>query len=65
MNTQNSNASFSNLTRPLIEEEVINSLEEDWHVTEASENPNVLVALTDQQRWDTVGAYGSPMDLTP
>jgi arylsulfatase A-like enzyme len=34
-------------------------------VTEASENPNVLVVLTDQQRWDTVGAYGSPMDLTP
>jgi uncharacterized sulfatase len=27
--------------------------------------PNVLVVLTDQQRWDTVGAYGSPMDLTP
>lgn len=29
------------------------------------ERPNVLVVLTDQQRWDTVGAYGSPMDLTP
>ncbi|WP_129112735.1 sulfatase-like hydrolase/transferase [Halegenticoccus tardaugens] len=27
--------------------------------------PNVLLVLTDQQRWDTVGAYGSPMDLTP
>ena len=27
---------------------------------------NVLVLFTDQQRWDTVGAYGdSPMDLTP
>lgn len=21
--------------------------------------------MTDQRRWDTVGAYGSPMDLTP
>ncbi|WP_101294240.1 sulfatase-like hydrolase/transferase [Halegenticoccus soli] len=27
--------------------------------------PNVLIVLTDQQRWDTVGAYGCPMDLTP
>ena len=27
---------------------------------------NVVVLFTDQQRWDTVGAYGaSPMDLTP
>ncbi|MFB6119651.1 MAG: sulfatase-like hydrolase/transferase [Halobacteriaceae archaeon] len=30
-----------------------------------SDRPNVLVVLTDQQRWDTVGAYGNPMDLTP
>ena len=29
------------------------------------ERPNVLVVFTDQQRWDTVGAYGSPLDLTP
>lgn len=28
-------------------------------------HPNVLVVLTDQQRWDTVGVYGSPMNLTP
>jgi len=28
-------------------------------------HPNVLVVLTDQQRWDTVGAYGSPRGLTP
>jgi len=28
-------------------------------------SPNVLVVFTDQQRWDTVGAYGSPMELTP
>jgi len=27
--------------------------------------PNLLVILTDQQRWDTVGDYGSPMGLTP
>jgi len=30
-----------------------------------ADSPNVLVVLTDQQRWDTVGAYGAPMDLTP
>jgi arylsulfatase A-like enzyme len=27
--------------------------------------PDVLVILTDQQRWDTVGAYGSPLEATP
>lgn len=27
--------------------------------------PNVIVYFTDQQRWDSVGAYGCPMDLTP
>ena len=27
--------------------------------------PNVLVFLTDQQRWDSIGAYGNPMGLTP
>ncbi len=26
---------------------------------------SVLVFFTDQQRWDTVGVYGSPMNLTP
>jgi len=31
----------------------------------SADAPNVLVVLTDQQRWDTVGAYDSPMDLTP
>ncbi len=30
-----------------------------------AERPNVIVFFTDQQRWDTVGVYGSPMDLTP
>jgi arylsulfatase A-like enzyme len=29
------------------------------------ERPNVVVFFTDQQRWDSVGAYGSPMALTP
>ena len=33
--------------------------------TSSGDRPNVLVVLTDQQRHDTVGAYGSPMDLTP
>ena len=27
--------------------------------------PNVLVFFTDQQRWDTCGCYGNPLDLTP
>jgi len=29
------------------------------------DNPNVLVVFTDQQRWDTAGCYGGPMELTP
>lgn len=33
--------------------------------TSPDDRPNVLVVLTDQQRHDTVGAYGSPMELTP
>ena len=27
--------------------------------------PNVLVFFTDQQRWDSVGRHGNPLDLTP
>lgn len=27
--------------------------------------PNVVVVLTDQQRWDTTGMHGNPLDLTP
>lgn len=27
--------------------------------------PNVIVFFTDQQRWDTTGVHGSPLDLTP
>ncbi|GAF86391.1 unnamed protein product [marine sediment metagenome] len=30
-----------------------------------SRRANVLVILTDQQRWDTTGAHGNPLDLTP
>jgi arylsulfatase A-like enzyme len=29
------------------------------------ERPNVIVFLTDQQRWDTTGVHGNPLDLTP
>lgn len=27
--------------------------------------PNLVLFFTDQQRWDTIGAYGSPLGLTP
>ena len=27
--------------------------------------PNVVVFFTDQQRWDTTGLHGNPMELTP
>jgi choline-sulfatase len=27
--------------------------------------PNVLVFFTDQQRWDSLGVHGNPLDLTP
>jgi arylsulfatase A-like enzyme len=30
-----------------------------------SEKPNVIVFFTDQQRWDTMGLHGNPMNLTP
>ena len=30
-----------------------------------SERPNVVVFFTDQQRWDTAGIHGNPLDLTP
>lgn len=29
------------------------------------EHRNVVVFLTDQQRWDTTGLHGNPLDLTP
>jgi arylsulfatase A-like enzyme len=30
-----------------------------------SDRPNVIVFFTDQQRWDTTGLHGNPLDLTP
>lgn len=30
-----------------------------------AERPNVIVFFTDQQRWDTSGLHGNPMDLMP
>lgn len=30
-----------------------------------SRKPNVIVFFTDQQRWDTSGLHGNPLDLTP
>jgi len=29
------------------------------------EQPNILIVFTDQQRWDTVGCYGQPLNTTP
>jgi len=31
----------------------------------AKRRPNVVVFFTDQQRWDTTGLHGNPLDLTP
>ena len=31
----------------------------------AQPRPNVIVFFTDQQRWDTTGVHGNPLDLTP
>lgn len=30
-----------------------------------TDHPNVIVFFTDQQRWDTAGVHGNPLDLTP
>lgn len=30
-----------------------------------SSRPNIVVFFTDQQRWDTTGVHGNPLDLTP
>jgi arylsulfatase A-like enzyme len=38
----------------------------DAHMSEIrTDRPNVIVFFTDQQRWDTTGAHGNPLDLTP
>jgi len=31
----------------------------------AKRQPNILFFFTDQQRWDTCGCYGQPLDITP
>lgn len=31
----------------------------------AGDRPNVVVFFTDQQRWDSTGVHGNPLDLTP
>lgn len=31
----------------------------------SSDRPNVVVFLTDQQRWDSMGLHGNPLELTP
>jgi len=31
----------------------------------SSSRPNVLVLLTDQQRWDCAGLHGNPLELMP
>lgn len=31
----------------------------------APDKPNVIVFFTDQQRWDSTGVHGNPLDLTP
>ena len=33
--------------------------------TKRTDHPNVIVFFTDQQRWDTTGVHGNPIDLTP
>ncbi|MEE2658518.1 MAG: sulfatase-like hydrolase/transferase [Candidatus Latescibacterota bacterium] len=32
---------------------------------DAGRRPNVVVFFTDQQRWDTMGLHGNPLELTP
>lgn len=34
-------------------------------MTDTRKAPNVVVFFTDQQRWDTTGRHGNPLDLTP
>ncbi len=31
----------------------------------ATAQPNILFMFSDQQRWDTLGCYGQPLDVTP
>lgn len=36
-----------------------------FHFMNAPRSPNVIVLLTDQQRWDCSGLHGNPLDLMP
>ena len=31
----------------------------------STDRPNILLILTDQHRWDTLGCYGAPTCRTP
>ncbi|MHB0998579.1 MAG: sulfatase-like hydrolase/transferase [Armatimonadota bacterium] len=31
----------------------------------SSQQPNIIFVFSDQQRWDTLGCYGQPLDITP
>ena len=35
------------------------------NINTGKRSPNVIVFFTDQQRWDTAGMHGNPLDLTP
>lgn len=35
------------------------------NINTGQRSPNVIVFFTDQQRWDTAGMHGNPLDLTP
>jgi arylsulfatase A-like enzyme len=34
-------------------------------IKKTKDRPNVIVFFTDQQRWDTTGVHGNPLELTP
>ncbi|MEW6356726.1 MAG: sulfatase-like hydrolase/transferase [Planctomycetota bacterium] len=34
-------------------------------MTQSADRPNILFLFSDQQRWDSVGCYGQPLDVTP
>ncbi|APX31813.1 arylsulfatase [Brachybacterium sp. P6-10-X1] len=40
-------------------------MKEDFLPINSSNRPNVIVIFTDQQRWDSTGVHGNPLDLTP
>ena len=34
-------------------------------MSKTQHQPNILFVFSDQQRWDTVGCCGQPLDVTP